>query len=70
MTAQFPLIENESSGKRALVTGGTGGIGEAIVSLLLSWKNSILPPCLLNHGMICLSTWYADAWKIRTRMVM
>ncbi len=37
MTTQFsfPLIENEFSGKRALVTGGTGGMGEAIVKRLL-----------------------------------
>jgi hypothetical protein len=31
--AKFPFIENEFGGKRALVTGGTAGIGQAIVSL-------------------------------------
>ena len=35
MVAKFPFIENEFGGKRALVTGGTAGIGQAIVSRLL-----------------------------------
>ncbi|MGH9975421.1 MAG: SDR family oxidoreductase [Nitrososphaeraceae archaeon] len=33
--AKFPFIVNEFSGKRALVSGGTAGIGKAIVSRLL-----------------------------------
>jgi len=35
MATKFPFIANEFSGKRVLVTGGTAGIGKAIVSRLL-----------------------------------
>src|ERR1044072_1584704 len=35
MTTKFPFIANEFSGKRVLVTGGTAGIGKAVVSRLL-----------------------------------
>jgi NAD(P)-dependent dehydrogenase (short-subunit alcohol dehydrogenase family) len=35
MSTKFPIIANEFSGKRVLVTGGTAGIGKAIVSRIL-----------------------------------
>jgi NAD(P)-dependent dehydrogenase (short-subunit alcohol dehydrogenase family) len=35
MVPKFPFIANEFSGKRVLVTGGTAGIGKAVVSRLL-----------------------------------
>jgi NAD(P)-dependent dehydrogenase (short-subunit alcohol dehydrogenase family) len=35
MVSKFPFIANEFSGKRVLVTGGTAGIGKAVVSRLL-----------------------------------
>ena len=35
MVSKFPFIANEFSGKRVLVTGGTAGIGRAVVSRLL-----------------------------------
>lgn len=35
IATKFPFIQNESNRKRALVTGGTAGIGKAIVSRLL-----------------------------------
>lgn len=35
MPTKFPFIANEFGGKRVLVTGGTAGIGKAIVSRLL-----------------------------------
>jgi NAD(P)-dependent dehydrogenase (short-subunit alcohol dehydrogenase family) len=35
MAVKFPFITNEFSGKRVLVTGGTAGIGKAVVSRLL-----------------------------------
>ena len=35
MVSKFPFIANEFSGKRVLVTGGTSGIGKAVVSRLL-----------------------------------
>jgi NAD(P)-dependent dehydrogenase (short-subunit alcohol dehydrogenase family) len=35
MVFKFPFIANEFSGKRVLVTGGTAGIGKAVVSRLL-----------------------------------
>jgi NAD(P)-dependent dehydrogenase (short-subunit alcohol dehydrogenase family) len=34
MVSKFPFIANEFSGKRVLVTGGTAGIGKAVVSRL------------------------------------
>jgi NAD(P)-dependent dehydrogenase (short-subunit alcohol dehydrogenase family) len=33
--SKFPFLENEFDGKRALVTGGTAGIGKAVVTRLL-----------------------------------
>jgi NAD(P)-dependent dehydrogenase (short-subunit alcohol dehydrogenase family) len=35
IATKFPFIANEFSGKRILVTGGTAGIGKAVVSRLL-----------------------------------
>ena len=35
MLDKFPFIANEFSGKRVLVTGGTAGMGKAVVSRLL-----------------------------------
>ena len=35
MVSKFPFIANEFSGKRVLVTGGTAGIGKAVVIRLL-----------------------------------
>jgi NAD(P)-dependent dehydrogenase (short-subunit alcohol dehydrogenase family) len=35
MATKFPFIANEFGGKRVLVTGGTAGIGKAVVSRLL-----------------------------------
>src|SRR6478752_8611715 len=35
MSPKFPFIANEFNGKRVLVTGGTAGIGKAVVSRLL-----------------------------------
>ena len=35
MVSRFPFIANEFSGKRVLITGGTAGIGKAVVSRLL-----------------------------------
>ena len=35
MVSKFPFIANEFSGKRVLVTGGTAGIGKAVVNRLL-----------------------------------
>ena len=35
MVSKFPFIANEFSRKRVLVTGGTSGIGKAVVSRLL-----------------------------------
>jgi NAD(P)-dependent dehydrogenase (short-subunit alcohol dehydrogenase family) len=35
MPSKFPIIPNEFSGKRALVTGGTAGIGKAVAARLL-----------------------------------
>jgi NAD(P)-dependent dehydrogenase (short-subunit alcohol dehydrogenase family) len=41
MTGKFPFIENEFIGKCALVTGGTAGIGQAVVNRLLDgWGQS------------------------------
>jgi NAD(P)-dependent dehydrogenase (short-subunit alcohol dehydrogenase family) len=34
--SKFPFIANEFNGKRALVTGGTAGIGKAVVTRLLN----------------------------------
>ncbi len=34
MSTKFPFIADEFSGKRVLVTGGTAGMGKAIVSRL------------------------------------
>ena len=35
MPTMFPFIANEFGGKRVLVTGGTAGMGKAIVSRIL-----------------------------------
>ena len=38
--SKFPFIANEFNGKRALVTGGTAGIGKILLvnlTLLLEW---------------------------------
>ena len=36
MSNKFPFIANEFSEKRVLVTGGTAGIGKAVISRLLN----------------------------------
>jgi NAD(P)-dependent dehydrogenase (short-subunit alcohol dehydrogenase family) len=36
MTGKFPFIENEFIGKRALVTSGTAGIGQAVLTAFLT----------------------------------
>jgi NAD(P)-dependent dehydrogenase (short-subunit alcohol dehydrogenase family) len=35
MSTKFPFIANEFNGKRVLVTGGTAGIGKAVVTRVL-----------------------------------
>ena len=35
MSPKFPFIANEFNGKRVLVTGGTAGIGKAVVTRVL-----------------------------------
>ena len=35
MSPKFPFIANEFNGKRILVTGGTAGIGKAVVTRVL-----------------------------------
>ena len=42
MAIKFPFIANEFSGKRALVTAGTAGIGKAIVNRLLDGGARVL----------------------------
>ena len=42
MPTNFSVIANEFSGKRALVTGGTAGIGEAIVTRLLDGGATVI----------------------------
>ena len=42
MPTKFPFIANEFSGRRALVTGGTAGIGKAIVDRLLDGGANVI----------------------------
>ena len=42
MSNKFPFIANEFSRKRALVTGGTAGIGEAVASRLLDGGANVI----------------------------
>src|SRR5213596_747476 len=42
MASKFPFIANEFNGKRALVTGGTAGIGRAVVSRLADGGASVI----------------------------
>jgi NAD(P)-dependent dehydrogenase (short-subunit alcohol dehydrogenase family) len=39
---KFPFLENEFDGKRALVTGGTAGIGKAVVTRLLDGGATVI----------------------------
>ena len=52
MVAKFPFIENEFGGKRALVTGGTAGIGQAIVSRLLDGGAKVIAVAAENRRPI------------------
>ncbi|HTH21125.1 MAG TPA: SDR family oxidoreductase [Nitrososphaeraceae archaeon] len=40
--SKFPFIANEFNGKRALVTGGTAGIGKAVVTRLLDGGATVI----------------------------
>ena len=42
MVSEFPFIANEFNGKRALVTGGTAGIGKAVVTRLLDGSATVI----------------------------
>lgn len=42
MVSKFPFIANEFNGKRVLVTGGTAGIGKAVVSRLLEGGGKVV----------------------------
>jgi NADP-dependent 3-hydroxy acid dehydrogenase YdfG len=42
MATNFSVIADEFSGKRALVTGGTAGIGEAVVRRLLDGGATVM----------------------------
>jgi NAD(P)-dependent dehydrogenase (short-subunit alcohol dehydrogenase family) len=50
MATKFPFIENEFGGKRALVTGGTAGIGQAIVSRLLDGGAKVITSARQKTG--------------------
>ena len=49
---KFPFIANEFSGKRALVTGGTAGIGKAVVSRLLDGGAKVITTARRKQAMI------------------
>ena len=42
MSPKFPFIANEFNGKRVLVTGGTAGIGKAVVTRVLDGGAKVL----------------------------
>jgi NAD(P)-dependent dehydrogenase (short-subunit alcohol dehydrogenase family) len=42
MASKFPFVANEFNGKRVLVTGGTAGIGRAVVSRLVDGGASVI----------------------------
>lgn len=50
MTGKFPFIENEFIGKRALVTGGTAGIGQAVVNRLLDGGAKVITSARQKGG--------------------
>ncbi len=53
-TYLFPVASNEFQGKRVLVTGGTKGIGEAIVRILNRFSPFVvnLPPVNLLQAKV------------------
>src|ERR1041385_3490393 len=50
MPTKFPFIDNEFGGKRALVTGGTAGIGQAIVNRLLDGGAKVITSARQKAG--------------------